>query len=186
MRSIRPTQVFALALTFLVGFAVVQAAPSGNNCSGGDGGSSIDSMQAFSCMSSQNVSGSDGGTIAVDLTATPSTISQGQSSTLSWVSSGADACAIISAVEGQTGNPTSVMQNGPASGNISVSPMETTNYAVICNSNAGAIGGDQVVVTVNAGAPDLYISASTAAQASDSLDVAIWSRVMNGGNDSTN
>lgn len=68
-------------------------------------------------------------------TASPSTINKGQSSTLSWSSSGGTSATL---------NGSSVA----VSGNQVVSPSQTTTYTLVVNNSAGSVSS-QVTVTIN-------------------------------------
>ncbi len=71
------------------------------------------------------------------LSANPTSITRGQSSTLTWSSTNATSCA---GTNFNTGNATS--------GSVSVSPTDTTVYSVSCvNSEASATAGSTVTVT---------------------------------------
>lgn len=176
MISIRHSFLALALLIFVGGFAFVQAGPSG-----GGGGGCGSGTETFSCW------GSDGNTgtyIAIPLSsisASPNPITQGQGTTVTW------ACSEAGGEQGYVGAQNNFEPiTGGNGGSVTLYPSVTTTYTSICHSNSGGNTSSSVTVTVNAGYPDLEISASTATQASDSLQAAIWSRVMNSGNDSTN
>ena len=73
----------------------------------------------------------------VTLTATPSTINLGGSSTLKWTSTNATSCS--AAFSSQVSGP---------QGSVSVSPIVTSSYTVTCTNSAGT-GSDTTTVTVN-------------------------------------
>jgi len=73
----------------------------------------------------------------VTLTASPTTISSGQSTTLTWTSTNATSCT---AFEGWSGTK-------PTSGTASVSPTVTTTYQLDC-TGPGGVGSDDATVTV--------------------------------------
>ena len=85
-----------------------------------------------------------------DLSASPSTIDEGQSATLSWSSTDANSCSAS-----WTGSTAT-------SGSQSVSPTVTTTYSITCTGDGGS-ATDNVTVTVNGApvpAPTASISAS--------------------------
>ncbi len=70
------------------------------------------------------------------ITATPSTIAKGASSTITWSSANADTCV-----------GTNFNTGGATSGSVSVSPTTTTTYSMVC-TGAGGQAPDQATVTV--------------------------------------
>ncbi len=82
-------------------------------------------------------------TPVVTLTASPTTISAGDSTTLSWSSSNADTCT---AFLGWTGSKA-------LSGSQVVSPVVTTTYQLDC-TGPGGVGSDDATVTVNVVTPE--------------------------------
>lgn len=79
----------------------------------------------------------------VTLTANPTTIDEGESSTLSWVSHNATHCEASLGWSGAKNT----------SGSQTVSPDETTVYHIDC-TGPGGVGGDDVTVTVEEDEPD--------------------------------
>jgi hypothetical protein len=77
--------------------------------------------------------------VTASLTANPSAISGGQSSTLSWSSANATSCT---GTNFSTGNATS--------GSVTVSPIGTTTYTVNCSGSAGSASAS-TTLTVSAG-----------------------------------
>jgi hypothetical protein len=77
-----------------------------------------------------------GWNVTISLSASPSTIDEGQSATLSWSSSNADSCSA-----NWTGG-------SATSGSVSVSPATTSTYSISC-SNRRKSASDSVTVTVN-------------------------------------
>jgi hypothetical protein len=77
-----------------------------------------------------------GWTVTVSLSASPATIDEGQSTTLSWSSSNADSCSA------------SWTGSSATSGSQSVSPGETTTYSISCDGDGGS-ANDSVSVIVN-------------------------------------
>lgn len=73
------------------------------------------------------------------LTASKTSISPGQSSTLSWTSTGATSCTL---------NPGSLTTTGPTGSRV-VSPTSTTSYTVTCKNSAGSTASDAVKITVS-------------------------------------
>ena len=112
----------------------------------GDGGSASDSVELVVNIPPPPP--------AVNLSVSPSTIDEGQSTRLSWTSSNASSCTASGAWRG--GRSTS--------GAITVSPTSTTGYTLTC-SGAGGSASDSVTVTVNpvvpAPAVNLSVSPST-------------------------
>lgn len=81
--------------------------------------------------------------VTVDITANPSTITEGGSSELTWNSENADTCT---ASNGWTGDKA-------VDGMQTVSPTTTTTYAIECEGDGGT-ASDSVTVTVNAAEPE--------------------------------
>jgi hypothetical protein len=75
------------------------------------------------------------------LSANPTTIASGQSSTLTWSSTGATSC---------TGTNFSTGSGTPTSGSTTVSPTQTTTYSVTCTNGTNS-GQATATVTVSAG-----------------------------------
>jgi hypothetical protein len=99
---------------------------------------------SVSVTSSDAVNGScpiGGGTPSVNLTASPSSIKAGQSSTLTWSGSNVEANSCSTYWTSQTGT----------SGSQSVSPVSTTQYSIVCHDNTNnhnpVYGTTQVNVT---------------------------------------
>ena len=87
-----------------------------------------------------------------NITSSPTTIDQGQSSTISWSSTDATSCTASGAWSGAKAT----------SGSQSVSPSTTSSYIISCNGDGGS-ANDSVTVTVNAApapVPTASISAS--------------------------
>lgn len=102
----------------------------------------------------------------VTLSATPSTINLGGSSTLSWTSTNATSCT--AAFSSQVSGP---------QGSVSVSPIVTSNYTVTCKNSAGS-GSDTTTVTVNQ--PNVSISANPdRVNAGDSSTISWTSSLVN-------
>ncbi len=77
------------------------------------------------------------------LTANPASITQGDSSTLTWTSTNATSC---------TGTTFSTGSGSPVSGSTSVSPTITTTYTVTCTGPGGS-ASDTATVTVTSNPP---------------------------------
>lgn len=75
------------------------------------------------------------------LSAGPTTISKGQSSTLTWSSSSATSC-------GAAGGASWLPAGSPASSNVSVSPSVTSNYQITCTGPGGSVNSNVAPVTV--------------------------------------
>ncbi|MCW8854165.1 MAG: hypothetical protein OQK76_01275 [Gammaproteobacteria bacterium] len=95
----------------------------------------------------------------VSLSASPSTIDEGQSATLSWSSTDANSCSAS-----WTGSSTT-------SGSASVSPTETTSYSISCTGDGGSADDNATVaVNVASGGHDLvgdYIGGTNDTQVYD-------------------
>jgi hypothetical protein len=102
--------------------------------------------------------GSDPAPMVV-LSASPSTIVEGQSTTLSWTSSFATSCS--------AGGTESWTDSTATSGSVSVSPTITMSYMIVCEGDGGSII-NSVVVTVNAAPePVPTVSLSTSSSTID-------------------
>ncbi len=93
----------------------------------------------------------------------PSTINQGQSSNLSWASSGAVSCT-------STGG---FSTNNRTSGNARVSPLTTTSYQIYCDSSSGTRGYSNIV-TVTVLVPTATITASPSRVRSGGTVTVSW------------
>lgn len=105
-------------------------------------------------------------TPTASLSASPSTISQGSSSALTWSSTNATSCA---GTGFSTGNATS--------GTVSVSPSSTTTYSVTCTGTGGTSpqASKQVIVTSTVAAPVTTVSTSPSSiQTGESVTIT-WS-----------
>jgi len=113
------------------------------------------SLKHEQIVSTQTTVVSDGGGTpppvpTANVSASPSTIDEGQSATLSWSSTDANSCSA------------SWTGSSATSGSQSVSPTVTTTYSLSCNGDGGS-ANDSVTVTVNttpAPVPTASISAS--------------------------
>ena len=100
-----------------------------------------------------------------NLTASPKTVTQGNSSTIYWSSVHADSCT-------GTGFSTS----GATSGAVSVTPPATTNYSVSCTGPGGSDDdGVQVVVNPSSGALTASVAVSPDVIASGDTATLRWS-----------
>lgn len=105
--------------------------------------------------------GDTGPSETVTFNATPSIITQGQSSSLSWNASGMMSCSIDRGI-GPVSN---------TSGSRTVTPTQTTTYTIVCTGYSGIVWSASRTVTVNAPPPPqatLSASPMTAAQGSSS------------------
>lgn len=75
----------------------------------------------------------------VTLSASPTTIYKGNSSTLTWISTGADSCTEVGSA---------FSTDGKKSGNASVSPAITSSYQVTCTGPGGTTTSSPATVTV--------------------------------------
>ncbi|HET9742009.1 MAG TPA: hypothetical protein VFQ00_04605 [Terriglobales bacterium] len=78
----------------------------------------------------------------ISASASPATIAQGQSTTLSWTTTNATGVTIDAGIGAE-----------PANGNVAVKPSQTTTYHLVANASTGANPTASVVVTVNAPTP---------------------------------
>jgi hypothetical protein len=99
----------------------------------------------------------------VSLSASPSSITSGQSSTLSWTSTNATSCT---ASGGWSGNLTT-------SGMKTVSPTASTTYTLSCTGSGGTASAS-TTVTVSAPAPTVSISASPTSITSGQSSSISW------------
>jgi dienelactone hydrolase len=103
---------------------------------------------------------------ALTLTASPSTIIAGASSTLSWTSTGAKSCtAWGSTWSGAKGT----------AGSLKVTPTKTTSYLLTCNNAGGTGASETATVTVAAAAPTDTITASPASVVAGNTSTLTWS-----------
>ncbi len=87
--------------------------------------------------------------VSVDLTALPETVSQGQSSTLSWTSFN----AISALIDHDVGAV-------PVTGSTTVTPSKTTAYTITVNNSDGLSALDSQIVKVTGGAKTIYVDAA--------------------------
>lgn len=107
----------------------------------------------------------------VTLTATPATISSGQSVTLRWSSTNAASCGGLTASPGGINNPTS--------GSITVTPTKTTTYSITCFNTVGAASANATVTVV---APPPLTATCTVSPASITTgSSATWTAAPTGG-----
>jgi uncharacterized repeat protein (TIGR03803 family) len=97
------------------------------------------------------------------LTANPTSITAGQSSTLSWSSANATSC---------TG--TGFLTGNAVSGSVSVAPATTATYAVSC-TNGSASASANATVTVTAPAPTASLTANPASITAGQSSTLSWS-----------
>ena len=95
------------------------------------------------------------------LAANPTSITSGQSSTLTWSSTNATCC---------TG--TGFTASG-TSGSTNVSPTVTTTYSITCTGAGGTSPAASATVTVTAGTPDIIVSSITASPANPTAGQAV-------------
>ena len=102
-------------------------------------------------MNSYTVRG-DGGVVApptVSISAYPTTINQGQSSTISWESLGTTSCMANSVNGNDLDWMGNTYANGKPSGSVTVSPTVTSIYEISCNNSTGGNMKKTATVTVN-------------------------------------
>ncbi|NND64538.1 MAG: hypothetical protein HKM24_01120, partial [Gammaproteobacteria bacterium] len=102
----------------------------------GTGGTTVDDVTVM-----VNTVGTPAPTVS--LTATPSTIDQGNASVISWTTTNANSCSASGAWSGS---------KDAKGGNESVSPMTTSTYILTCTGAGGSIA-DSVSVTVTSAQP---------------------------------
>ena len=101
----------------------------------------------------------------VKVTASPSTIATGESTTISWTSTNATSCS------GQWDAFTSVIG---ASGSKTFQPASSTTYVVRC-SGPGGTANDSKTVTVNTHSPTILVTASPATITASQRTTVGWS-----------
>jgi hypothetical protein len=101
------------------------------------------------------------------LTASPSSITNGSSSNLTWGSTGATSCRAFGGF--WTGNATS------NSTGVSVNPSTTSNYQIHCDNAGGSTNSNIANVTVTASAPVLSITATPTRVSSGGTSIIKWS-----------
>jgi uncharacterized repeat protein (TIGR01451 family) len=126
----------------------------------------------ITCYNNEGVSASDTATVSVreqeqnptvDITANPSSIARGQSSTLSWNSQNATSCTLSNAGSVST------------SGSRSVSPYSTTTYTITCYNNNGNSAFDSVTVNVNnTQSPTVDLTANPSSITRGQSSTLIW------------
>ncbi len=105
------------------------------------------------------------GTPAVKLTASPTTITSGGSSTLTWSSTNATSCT---ASGGWTGTEAT-------SGTLAVSPTSTTTYALSCTGTDGTAQASATVTVKSASAPTVTLKATPATITTGDSSTLTWS-----------
>jgi hypothetical protein len=105
--------------------------------------------------------GSSSGPPAAGLTANPTTIAAGASSTLTWTTTNAVSADL---------NGTTVALNGSQA----VSPTASTTYRITAHSSTGATDWGQVLITVTAGGPTAGITANPTSIASGGSSTLTW------------
>ncbi|HVW82570.1 MAG TPA: LamG-like jellyroll fold domain-containing protein [Candidatus Paceibacterota bacterium] len=98
------------------------------------------------------------------LSANPSSIAAGQSSTLTWSSTGADSCS-----------GTGFSTGGAVSGSASVTPAQTTTYTVLCTGSNGSANAAATVTVSQAAAPTVTIAADPSQVSSGGSSKVSWS-----------
>ena len=103
--------------------------------------------------------------VTASLSASPASITSGQSSTLTWGSTGATSC---------TG--TNFVTGGTPSGSVSVTPKATTTYTVTCTGEDGSADADTTVTVTKDTTPptgSIVINAGAAATKSTSATLTL-------------
>jgi hypothetical protein len=101
----------------------------------------------------------------VHISASPASITAGQSSVLSWTSGNTDSCT---ASGGWSGSKAT-------SGSQSVSPATTTSFGLTCTGPAGSVLGTTTVTVIPAPAPTLTFSANPLVITSGATSTLTWS-----------
>jgi hypothetical protein len=105
------------------------------------------------------------------LTATPNSITEGQSTTLAWNSSKATSCTATGFVTG-----------GATSGTVTISPTATTTYSVACTGVGGTTSASATVnVTL---LPPIIATCAATPAAVYTGDAVTWAAIATGGNGS--
>ena len=102
---------------------------------------------------------------AVTLSASPSTIVTGSSSTLTWSSPNATSCTASGSWSG----------NEPTAGTLVVSPTATSTYTLTCTSPTGTSSPVSATITVNPPAPSVSITANTGSIVAGGSTTLTWS-----------
>lgn len=131
---------------------------TGSTRTGGAGGAGVVVINPVGCNSVPE-------TPTATLTATPTTINSGQSSTLTWSSTNATSCTAAGGFS--TGNAAS------NSTGVSVSPSTTSTYSITCTGTGGTSAPATATVTV--AVPTLSISASPNRAKSGGSSTIAWS-----------
>lgn len=100
----------------------------------------------------------------VALSASPTSITNGNSSTLTWSSSNATSC---------TG--TGFTTGGAVSGSVTVSPSTTTNYGLSCTGSGGTNTGSATVTVTPAPTPTASLTASPSSMGAGGAGTVTWS-----------
>jgi poly(3-hydroxybutyrate) depolymerase len=114
----------------------------------GDGTVNILDLSAL--LSHFGQSGSTAGPPTVSLSASPSSISAGQSSTITWSSTNAASCTASGAWSGSRST----------SGSQTVSPTATSSYGLSCTGSGGTAAATNATVSVSAGGGTLTFQAT--------------------------
>ena len=109
-----------------------------------------------------------GGTPSATISASPSTITAGQFSTLMWTTTNATSVSISPAI------PQEDVTNMPLNGQGTVTPTQTTAYTLTATGSGGTTTAS-VTVTVNQVAPTVQLSAQPTAVASGGTSTLTWS-----------
>ncbi len=123
---------------------------SSGSCSSGYGGSC-----SYTCSSGTWIAPSSNSCTpfpTVTLSASPPTIDQGQSSTLSWNSTNATSCTSYGGFS----------TNSSTVGNASVNPSATANYQIYCTGPGGTTSTNSNIVPITVLVPTVSIGASPA------------------------
>ena len=121
----------------------VSSSGSAGNCSSGYTGSCNYSCTSGTWSANSNSCAATSGTVVptVSLSASLSTINNGQSSMLTWSSSNATDCTAVGGFS--TGGAT-VNSSG-----VAVSPSSTTNYGITCTGTGGSVTGYAPITVLN-------------------------------------
>ena len=109
-----------------------------------------------------------GGTPSATISASPSTITAGQFSTLMWTTAKATSVSISPAI------PQEDVSNMPLNGQGAVTPTQTTTYTLTATGSGGTTTAS-VTVTVNQVPPTIQFSAQPTAVASGGTSTLTWS-----------
>jgi lysophospholipase L1-like esterase len=123
--------------------------------------------QAWVNWAETNIYGTGSPTPTVSLTANPTSITSGQSSTLTWSSTSATSCSATT--------PSGWTSSTATSGTQSVSPTSTTTYTLSCTGAGGTAQATATVTVGSVSAPTATLAANPTTITSGSSSTLTWS-----------